>query len=66
MTKPTTFKKIESMPYGTPEQMRSADIWYSRFVKFAETHPLLAEAVWKRIHLTDIGYQARGRWMYRD
>ncbi len=64
-----TFKQIEKMPYGTKEQIKAVDEWYKRFMIFCENElhdqqSEIIESIWKRIHLTDIGYQARRRWMY--
>jgi hypothetical protein len=61
-----TFKQIERLPYGSPEQNKNADTWYEKFARFRENHPLLADGVWNRIHLTDVGSLARERWMYKD
>lgn len=59
-------KQIERIDYGTPQQMREADIWYDRFVKFTDSHPTMSEAVWHRLHSNDIWYLARRRWMERQ
>jgi len=56
-------KQIEQLDYGTPAQQNAADNWYARFLRFADTHPLLAECVWSRLHTQDIWYQARRRWL---
>jgi hypothetical protein len=56
-------RKVEGMDYGTPAQHKAADAWYARFLRFAESHPLLAEAVWNRLHLNDVWYTARRRWL---
>ena len=58
-----TFKQIEKMQYGSSNQMTEADEWYNRFMKFEERHPELVDEIWDRIHLTDVGYQARRRWL---
>lgn len=56
-------KAIEGMDYGTPAQHQAADRYYARFLRFAETHPLLAECVWGRLHNNDVWYSARRRWL---
>ena len=59
-----TFKRIESMSYGSPDQMKMADEWYTRFAAFRDRYDsIITDWVWGRVHNSDVGYQARRRWM---
>lgn len=61
--RPLSSKKILAMPYGTSAQMDLMDAWYNRFMAFFERNEyMISDELWRFIHNTDIGYQARRRW----
>ena len=69
-------KQIEALPYGSPQQMEAADIWFRRFMKlWQESGPYAPTAYvdwlikaltrsYTILHNNDIWYQARRRWNY--
>jgi hypothetical protein len=60
-----TFKQIEAMAYGSPEQTRAADRWYFRLMKFrSAAHEEMMDAIWNRVHHSDVGYEARQRFVH--
>ncbi len=59
-----TCKAICAMTYGTPEQMKAADSWYTHFDYFVAGHPeFVSDTAWRAIHNTDVMYQARRRYL---
>ena len=66
-----SFKQILAMGYGSVAQIEAADAWYNRFgaLLAKPCHEYLPECfpqVWDAIHLTDVGYMARQRWLSRQ
>ena len=57
-----TAREIQKMDYGTPEQIKMADLWYSDFMRFSASHPILSENAWSKIHSKDVWYIARHRY----
>lgn len=43
------------------------DGWYKRFMQFCQEHPrriLRTRKLWDMVHLTDVGHNARLRYLY--
>ncbi len=57
-------KDILKMPYGSPEQIAAADLWYEKFMRIEERSPsLISHKTWDKIHNNDVFYMARQRYV---
>lgn len=66
-------REIESMTYGSPEQIAAADLWWKRFVDWRtdrnerqgdEGYYIIK--AWRKMLFTDVWYLAQHRLLYAN